>query len=83
MRQKHPKMMRQCRKTGEWDILEYYDCYCLLIPWWSEIEIKHRASIGEELWSPRYFFYPVTNRVFEDTDIERMREEGYSETIND
>jgi hypothetical protein len=83
MKQKHPKMMRQCRHTGVCDVLEYTDCYNLLLPWWSGDDIRHRADIGEQMHTPYYYFYPITKRVFEDTDMERMREEGYSETIND
>ena len=76
------KMMRQCRHSGVCDVLPYKDCFDLLLAWWSPSDIKYRAEIGEQMHTTHYFFYPITKRVFEDTDMERMREEGYSETLN-
>ena len=75
-------MMRQCKHTGVCDVLTYKECYDLLIAWWSSADIRNRFEMGEELWSPQYFFYPLRKRVFEDVDMERMRDEGYAETIN-
>lgn len=76
------KMMRQCKHTGVCDVLTYKESYDLLIAWWSSADIRNRFEMGEELWSPQYFFYPLRKRVFEDVDMERMRDEGYAETIN-